>query len=314
MFLAQRAVRSSYPYQKGYTFGGGAATTTINGIKFADDSLSNPASSLNTARTGAGAFNSLAKIYIGGGSDSGGNFLSDVDSFIIATEAVGNPSATLALARSGLAGVHSNVKGYWGGGLKSFTFSASDGSNEIDGLNFSDESAINPSATLAVARQSLASCSSAIKGYYLGGTVPTGFTTSNFYDEIDGIQFSDESAINPSAVLSVARHSVAGVSALGTNKGYCMGGRTSATPLVYSSEIDGINFQTEAAINPSATLADGAREAAGGVSSQLKGYCMGGGDGGGSAGKVDGILFSDESAINPSLTISAISAQVGAPC
>ena len=46
--------------------------------------------------------------------------------------------------------IHYIGKGYFGGG---YTDSYS---NEIDGIQFSDESAINPSATLALARQGLA--------------------------------------------------------------------------------------------------------------------------------------------------------------
>ena len=44
-----------------------------------------------------------------------------------------------------------------------------------------------------------------IKGYFGGGD--TGSKSS----EIDGIQFSDESAINPSTTLAVARSTLAGV-------------------------------------------------------------------------------------------------------
>jgi hypothetical protein len=56
-----------------------------------------------------------------------------------------------------------------------------------------------------VARYGAAGVSSSLKGYALGG-----FATANV-NEIDGIQFSDESAINPAATLSVARYLVCGV-------------------------------------------------------------------------------------------------------
>ena len=46
--------------------------------------------------------------------------------------------------------VYASAKGYFGGGY------ASSRSNEIDGIQFSDEAAINPAATLAVARYALA--------------------------------------------------------------------------------------------------------------------------------------------------------------
>jgi hypothetical protein len=173
-------------------------------------------------------------------------------------EADGNWSATAA-ASVAMVGAEIQVvdsdfagtpgKGYFAGGFAS-TYSA-----EIDGIQFSDESAINPAAALATARQQLASANSTAKGYFGGGII------SIASDEIDGIQFSDESAINPAATLAVARNGLAGVSS--TVAGYFGGGTTGSN----SDEIDGIQFSDEAAVNPSATLAT-ARESLAGTQSQ----------------------------------------------
>jgi len=177
-------------------------------------------------------------------------------------------------------------RGYAMGGAKPTYYLS-----EIDGIQFSDESAINPSATLAVARHSLAGVNSSSRGYAMGGWA------GSISSEIDGIQFSDETAIDPSATLAVARGHLAGTNSL--SRGYAMGGENSGD---YSNEIDGIQFSNESAINPSATLTV-ARQSLAGVNSSSRGYAMGGSTINYS-NEIDGIQFSDETAINPSATLS----------
>lgn len=92
-------------------------------------------------------------------------------------------------------------KGYFAGGL----LTSGTQTNEIDGIEFSSEAAINPSAALSTARISLMGVNSFIKGYFGGGS------TANYITEIDGIEFSSETAINPSVVLALARGRGAGV-------------------------------------------------------------------------------------------------------
>ena len=89
-------------------------------------------------------------------------------------------------------------KGYFGGGYGPITA-------EIDGILFSNDTAFNPTATLAAARYGLAGVNSSTKGYFGGGNTGTNSA------EIDGILFSDDTAFNPTATLAVARQASAGV-------------------------------------------------------------------------------------------------------
>ena len=113
---------------------------------------------------------------------------------------------SLGAAKAAMLGASQPVsagKGYFGGGYDNTSYYS-----EIDGIQFSNEAAINPAATLSVARGYVAGVASADKGYFGGGISGSGNSA-----EIDGIQFSDETAINPSATLSVARYAGAGVQA-----------------------------------------------------------------------------------------------------
>lgn len=78
--------------------------------------------------------------------------------------------------------------------------------NEIDGIRFDTEAAINPAATLSVSRSDPTGVNSTTRGYAMGG-----YTGSATVTDIDGIQFSDESAINPAAVLNQAKWRGTGV-------------------------------------------------------------------------------------------------------
>jgi hypothetical protein len=128
--------------------------------------------------------------------------------------------------------------GYFGGGDNAVI-----GFAEIDGINFSTEAVVNPSATLSVARSGLSGVSAPTKGYFAGGY------TSN---EIDGLNFVTITAINPSAVLVNPRIDTAGIQS--TLKGYFCGGAQGNGDAV--SEIDGINFSNDAGINPGAVLSE----------------------------------------------------------
>lgn len=174
-------------------------------------------------------------------------------------------------------------KGYWCGG--NFT-------NQIDGINFLNEAAVNPSATLATARLHIAAASSLTRGYCGGGEA----SGSNQVNQIDGMQFSDESAINPSASLASARASLGGVSSFITRKGYYFGGAQSRR------EIDGINFVNEAAINPSAAL-KGDRQALCGGNNFAKGYFLGGSFLGNGVTEIESFVFATEAILDPSATL-----------
>ena len=82
-------------------------------------------------------------------------------------------------------------------------------------------------------------------------------------------------------------------------KGYFGGGFTTAA----TSEIDGIEFATQTAVNPTITLSI-ARSNLAGVNSTIKGYYAGGNVSTVNYTEIDGILFSNETAINPSATLA----------
>lgn len=167
----------------------------------------------------------------------------------------------------------------------------------ISGIQFSDQTAVNPLADLLGDAQNTAGLNSSEKGYALGGG-------NSPYNAIHGFRFSDEAAVAVSAVLSVGREIGAGVNSVA--RGYVLGGGS-----VPSTEIDGIRFSDEAAINPGATLAV-ARNRSAGVNSSTHGYALGGVDGAGAASaEIDGIRFSDEASVNPGGALSAVRQ---APC
>lgn len=81
-----------------------------------------------------------------GGTSNGGNHTAVIQKFLFTTETSTLLAATLSVTRYGLAGVNSSIRGYFGGG------NASTGTgSEIDGLQFSDETAINSAAGMSVA-------------------------------------------------------------------------------------------------------------------------------------------------------------------
>jgi hypothetical protein len=233
---------------RGYFGGGGTPSFSfeIDGIQFNTEAAINPSAALSVDRSELAGVNSSIKGYFGGGRGTI-IYSSEIDGIQFDTEAAINPSAALSVARNSLAGINSNTRGYFGGG----TISGNTTTAEIDGIQFDTEAAINPSAALSVARNSLAGINSTIRGYFGGGR-PAATSSPTTTAEIDGIQFDTEAAINPSAALSVARNSLAGINS--TIRGYFGGGWDSLSYDSRTSEIDGIQFDTEAAINPSAAL------------------------------------------------------------
>lgn len=170
-------------------------------------------------------------------------------------------------------GVNSATRGYFGGG-----YTGSANTNEIDGIQFSDETYINPTAGLVTARRSLAGVNSSTKGFFAGGIV---VSQTNY---IDSIVFSTETTSGVTATLAVARAELAGVNS--STHGYFAGGSG-------TSEIDGIVFSTEASHNPTATLVT-ARNNLAGVNSSSNGYFAGGGG----SRQAEKFVFSNESISN----------------
>jgi hypothetical protein len=180
-------------------------------------------------------------------------------------------------------------QGYVAGGTGSST--------EMDNFQFASETTREISAVLVTGRQDLGGGNSSTRGYFMGGG-----TVSNNKNEIDGIQFSDETAINPSAALALARRQLACVNS--SSRQYAGGGTYESGSTLNSAEIDGIRFDTEAAINPTAALAT-ARGYLGSYGSSTKGYWHGGCSYNyTNYNEIDGIQYSDETAVNPAATLT----------
>jgi hypothetical protein len=231
---------------RGY-YGGGDVSTEIDGIEFSNETAINPAATLAQSRNPEGTQSTTRGYFVGGSVPFPTNQTNEIDGIEFSNETAINPAAALTQARSAFASVNSSTRGYFGGGSRPGPPFVS---NEISGLIFSNETATSPAATLVVARLNLTGVNSTTRGYFCGGTPGT-------RTEIDGIEFSNETAINPAAALA-ARHSLVGVSS--STRGYFVGGDSqrpsSDGDAIRSSEIDGIEFSNETAVNPAAAITD----------------------------------------------------------
>lgn len=85
-------------------------------------------------------------------------------------------------------------------------------------------------------------------------------------------------------------------------RGYFYSGTQVAGSITHRTEVDGIRFDTEAAINPAATAAV-ARGRCAGLNSLTRGYACGG-NGAAVTAEIDGLRFDTEATINPAAALS----------
>jgi hypothetical protein len=124
--------------------------------------------------------------------------------------------------------------------------------NQIDGILFDTEAAINPAAALSQGRLAMqGSANSQTRGYFVGGGVRSPPNFPGHTREIDGIIFSTETAINPAAALVQARGGMAQV--MSETSGYFAGGAADPANVPFN-QIDGLTFSTEAAVDYAAAL------------------------------------------------------------
>lgn len=286
------AMASASSAYNGYTIGGYNNSSEINGINFVSETAFNPSATISLGEVSNGGTSSAFKGYIAGGVLSGDNIYS-VD---FTNDTVLNLAAKLSVSRYNTAGISSATAGYWSAGISNSTgFVIS----EIDGINFTTEVAVNPTASLIPARYGHGGFANNKAGGILGRGYYCGGTSAN-QDEIDGIDFSTEAAINPTAVLTVGRWYLAGVSS--AFKGY-LGGGASNTGI--QNITDNLNFSTEVVINIAHTMSVGRRFYTG-VNSAFRGYFAGGivSGTGNDSDEIDGINFSTEAAINPAAALA----------
>lgn len=146
-----------------------------------------------------GTVRSATKGYFCGGySNPISDAIKTVQAITFSTETTASIGNKLVHKSYSAAGVNSALTGYIGGGSSQLG-----SSSFIDGLNLGTEASLPISATLQGARQYLAGCNSLVKGYFAGGD-------GSYGQEIDGIDFTTNTAINPSATLSDSTASLAG--------------------------------------------------------------------------------------------------------
>lgn len=197
---------------------------------------------------------------------------------------------------AGLAPIPVIEKGYWAGGFNGFVLRTG-----FQGIDFVTESAINPSAVLSQARSDTAGTSSITKGYLGGGNDGD---INNPVATIDGLVFETELLFNPSATLANgARRELGGVSSFETQKGYWGGGNLNF--VTRTTVIDGIRYDTDLTVNPTATLAVGRAWCVGGVNSNTHGY-FAGGFSNVAVNEIDGIRFDTETSFNPAAVLNKV--------
>ncbi len=267
---------------RGYFSGGGQDSTRIDGIDFAQEVALYLTAALGTGRVTAMGVSSATSGYTCGGinTQTTGLNYNLIDKLIFSIESNSVLSATLALARNGGAGVQSATKGYIAGGLSN----SINGVQEIDGIDFTTNAAINPS-TAVTGGYYQAGTSSSLAGYIHIGRTTGGSDTT----QVDKLTFASESIAQNSGTLSYARFGSTGVQS--PTRGY-YAGSTGA-----NVSIDGIRYDTDAGITTSAVLAQ-TRAYSGGASSLTKGYFTR------LSSPFDGIIFATETSLTSSVTLT----------
>lgn len=291
-----------YSYGSGFVY-----QNAIDGIQFSTESQTGAVASISTARGNLAGVSSSTKGYFGAGTSSTTNSTSIVDFMNFSNQTTGIISSVfLALARTRLASVSSTStsKGYFAGG-RSGSGKSTSLTSEIDGITFSTDTLINPSAALIYSREYFSGVNSSSNGFFDGAN----------RDVMEKLQFSTETIVGTGARLNITRLRVTGVSNPG-NASYSIellnflgfnsysayfGGGLAST---YSSEIDGFSLMHEYSSNPSATLSL-ARAQLTGVNSAAKGYFAGGYYGSPFSNRIDGLIFETEAAITLSATMTS---------
>lgn len=238
--------------------------------------------------------------YFAGGKEAspGTTLYSEIDGVLFANGAAINPAATLSAAGRSVVGLASFERGYFGGGNRG---SAQVGISVIDGIIFTGETAFTSAATLATPRYASAPAKSATHGYWMGGFGSDDPAVSQ--SQIDGLVFATDASNNPAATLVTAALDLAGTSS--STRGYAFGGYSTST------EIQGIQFSDESAVNPSASLTGTSRFSMNGSTDGIKGFLLGGAAGGaGPYADVSSFRYSDETVID--VTANLPSARLGA--
>jgi|GEM_PF-5683580 len=250
--------------------------SNVGRFRFDTETFGQSSALLSPWKRNAVGFGAATKGYMVGGYDNS-DFVSGIQSLVFATEACLPLGASLAIPSSFCAGVSSSARGYVcdGGGTSPPT-------GTVEGFRFDTEAVVTVSATLNVPRWFGAGVSSSARGYIAGDD----YAGTN---AIDGLRFDTEAAITTSATISTTDPGRLNTASSST-RGYWCGGVYDATDTTPDSlGVDAIRYDTEAAVNPSSTLASPHISGAG-LSSSVYGYIIGGD----TELSVDKLLFSSE--------------------
>jgi hypothetical protein len=282
---ARSSSSASGNFNYGYLAGGSTTISSIDRLDFTTETVTTPAPRLTQGRNSfasvsGGSRINARKVRVGITTDNvpisstygyfgGGNVppqVSTIDRLDFSNETVSAPGNNLTKAAFRLAAVSNSNYGYFGGDL---------GFDKVlDRIDFSNETVSAPGKTLPSFNFLLAAVSNSNYGYFGGGYAP--FTLPRVRSNIDRLDFSTETSLALTQILTQARYGLAAVS--NSNYGYFGGGFSfppSFTPAIYHCTIDRLDFSNETVSNPPANLTQARRELAA-VSNSNYGYFAGG--------------------------------------
>lgn len=236
---------------KGY-FGGGKTSTlgwtnAIDGVVFATDTSVDPVAVVSGGKTGYGWNTSLTGYW--GAQNNPDNGPSVIASFNFSTEACATVNTDTGIAT----GIQTYPGHFMNSTVKGYRGFAGPTAGSIKGYTFSTNTVGSFQSYLVQGREQVGSVQSKAtnKGYSGGGfnfNTPYPYTD---YNQIDGLNFSNDTIIDPAAALAQARRGVNRDGLNSSTRGYWVGGEAGITA---QTQIDGIQFSNEAAINPAAAL------------------------------------------------------------
>ena len=237
-------------------------STSISGVSFTTDTTVNSSNSLAFSTTRATGVSSSVAGYISGGYILAFGALTDVRKIDISTSTLSTASFlhTTNFAKFSATGVESDTRGYYLGGHNGST-----ALTEIDGVQFSNDTYINPAASIS-SGCSAAGFSSLERGYAVKGTTlnPLGYISN--VQSFSVIRFADETGL---LIGSASGLELESASSETTTRGYVFGGRYN------QSRVSHLRFADETYNIDGVSLLS-ARESSAGLSSANSGYVGGG--------------------------------------
>jgi len=222
--------------------------------------------------------------YIAGGYN-GSSYLNTIEKLNFDTKTAAALSATLAVARGAMGTGNTSTYGFFFAGS---VFPPAYRVSEIDGINMTNDTSINPSSTLSQAKQSLGAPHNGTTYAYPG----YGYSSGNVKN-IEKFNYNTWARSNLTSI-GTARHWIGNLSSPSTSNGYYLGGTTGS----YSKEVDRVNFNNDAVANMGNVLVT-ARISMGCINSINNGYLCGGGIPGVAYDKgMEKMVFLNESFVN----------------